>query len=434
MRLTPLPAALPFSLSLLLLLASPSWAQDERDDAAPASIDGLRRDAVVRAVERVGPAVANIATEREGKGRSRVRSLGSGLVVHSLGFLLTNAHVVERAQQVLVTLPGGRRLSAQTLSAMPELDLALLRVEVDKPLRAAALALDEEVHVGETCIALGNPFGLESSVTRGVISARSRRLRVRGRVLPGTFLQTDAAINPGNSGGPLVNLNGEVIGLNTAIHKGGQGIGFAIPVSRLRRTLRELSDPLTHRDAWLGLSLEDGPRGATVASVVSGGPAAQAGIRAGDVILAAGPSPVDSVFAFQATMLATRLPHLRLALEGRDGERRGALLRPASPPWQALLRERLGLVGQDLTPSRAWALEQRPGGVLVREVLAGPAAELGIQPGDRLFQVQLPEQRAREVPDQRTLARQLAELPAGSEVVLTIRRGERDYRGALTLR
>jgi serine protease Do len=428
------------ALTLSPPLASPAAAQDapHSNDADPALLEPTRRDAVVRAVERVGPAVANVATERENakKGTSRVRSLGSALVVHPLGLLVTNAHVVERAKRVLVTLPGGQRSEALVLSALPDQDLALIQIRSPKALKAARLAPGDVIHVGETCIALGNPFGLESSVTRGVVSARSRKLRVRGRVLPGTFLQTDAAINPGNSGGPLVNLRGDVIGLNTAIHHEGHGIGYAIPVGRLRRGLLALSDPVRHRSLWLGMRLEDTPRGAVVAAVVSGGPAHKAGLRPGDRIRAAGPAPVDSVFAFQATVLGARGTRVRLALESPRGERRGAVLEGTPPPWEARLLQRLGITAQDLNASLAWKLQVRPGGLRITQVETGsPAADLGISAGDRLFQIVLPdEEQAREVPGQRRLDALLRPLPAGAVVEFTIRRRARDYRGALTLR
>ncbi|MGE0707669.1 MAG: S1C family serine protease [Planctomycetota bacterium] len=423
-------SALP--IAALLALAAPAAAQES--PAEPAANPG--EDPVVRAVARIGPAVANIAAEQENGTGPHVQSLGSGLCVHSLGFVVTNAHVVEGAKKVLVTLPGRRRAEARVLSVLPEQDLALLRIRADAPLPVGRIAADDALQVGQTCVALGNPFGLESTVTRGVVSARSRKLRVGARVLPGTFLQTDAAINPGNSGGPLVDLRGEVIGLTTAIQQNGHGIGFAIPAARLREGLLELSDPLLQRGLWLGLSLEDGPRGATVAAVASGGPAARAGLRPGDVIHAAGPCPVDSVFSFQATVLGVHGTNVRLMVQGRDGERRGALLEGEAPPWRARLRERLGLLADDLTPSRAWRLELEPGGLLLAEVdAAGPAADLGLAAGDRVFQVVLPgEDRAREVPDQRALDRLLAPLPAGAVIELTIRRKGQDYRGALVLR
>src|SRR5207248_3303933 len=191
-------------------------------------------------------------------------------------------------QKIVVTLPDAREFEANLLSINNAQDLALLKIEAGAPLPYVRLGTSSDLMPGETVLALGNPFGLENTVTRGVISARDRKIKKDGRDVDGTFLQTDAAINPGNSGGPLVNLDAELVGVNTAIHAGGQGIGFAIPVDRVRSVLAELSDPQVVHECWLGLKLEEGKDGVRISRVDEGSPAALASVRAGDIVEAAG--------------------------------------------------------------------------------------------------------------------------------------------------
>jgi len=444
-------------------LAAPAAAQTE---------SSVRRDATVRAVERIGPAVANIATERvlerrfshpayeslleewfgervHRPGRRQVVSnLGSGLVVDSAGYLVTNAHVVARASRIMVTLPGGRELEGRLLSLLPDEDLALVKVDPEAPLPFAPLAAPGDVFIGETCLALGNPFGLENTVTRGVVSARGRRLRHEGRELPLDFLQTDAAINPGNSGGPLVNLEAEVIGVNTAVHSSGQGIGFAIPVGHVRSALARLSDPLVLRGRYLGLEVEDAPDdgGALVVSVDGDGPASRAGLREGDVVVAAGPDRIASAFDLHARFLGDGDPGpVRLAVVGADGARRGTRLQAAAPPYRATIQARLGVVGRDVTTAIAWRHGMREAvGILVEEVDPdGPAAAVGLAAGDVLVKIAR-RSRSRDaggrrvevatIGSQRALWEFLDGCPPGQRVVITIRRDGRDYWGELELR
>ena len=423
-----------------------------------------RRDAVVVAVERASPAVANIATERvveprfrvpggsyldeqlagraAGPGRQVVQNLGSGVVIDPEGWVVTNAHVVARASRIVVTLPGGRELEGELVALLADEDLALVKVPAAKPLPVVRLAAPGDVLMGETCLALGNPFGLENTVTRGVISARGRRLVHEGRELPVEFLQTDAAINPGNSGGPLVNLDGELIGINTAVYAEGQGIGFAIPVGHVRRALARLSDPLLARERWLGAELEDAPgdQGALVVSVHPGGPADKAGLKPGDRIVAAGPDAVATAFQLQRRFLGPEDPGtVRLALVGPDGVRRGAALTPLVPPYRAPIQARVGFQGRDVTPAIAWrlALPQAQGIYVDQVAPGGPADGVGIAPGDVLLKVARKGSDGFEVKSaatQRELAEFLATTRAGEELVITIRRQGRDYWGELRLR
>jgi serine protease Do len=440
-------------LLLLALFAAPAAGQEDP-----------RVDATVKAVELVGPAVANIATEevvdrgldlgggrleewagradRRQRRRAVATSLGSGVVVDPAGWIVTNAHVVARASRIVVGLPGREELEAHLLSVLPDEDLALLKVDADGPLPSVRLAKPDDLRVGETCLALGNPFGLENTVTRGVLSARGRKLVLAGRELPGDFLQTDAAINPGNSGGPLVNLLGQLIGINTAVAASGHGIGFAVPVARVRAALARLSSPLVLRQRWLGLELDDAPDdgGARVRAVDEGSPAATAGLRPGDVVVAAGPEAITSAFGLHARWLGAADPGgVRLAIVGPDKGRRGATLTAGPPPYAREVKARLGLVVRELTPALAWRLGLGDtNAVLVDEVEPqGPADAVGVQPGDVLVRLEPPaarlagERRGGEAQTIREVWATLRAAAAGDALTVTIRRKGRDYWGEL---
>src|SRR5204863_10077631 len=218
--------------------------------------------------ERVSLAVVNVSAEsivREvdpffggmlGPSRRRkTQSLGSGLIIDAAGVVLTNAHVIEGASRIVVTTLDGRELEADVLGSDRDADLAVLKVD-GKNLPARPLGRSGDLMIGETVIAIGNPFGLSHTVTTGVVSALNRSLNTDGRTYT-DFIQTDASINPGNSGGPLLNIRGELIGVNTAIYGKAQGIGFAIPVDRVHRVMGDLVSFGEVRRAWVGLTVQD---------------------------------------------------------------------------------------------------------------------------------------------------------------------------------
>jgi S1-C subfamily serine protease len=269
------------------------------DDAS--LFDGYSR-AVVRAVERVGPAVAQISARRGRRGGS-----GSGVVVSPDGLVLTNSHVVAGAEALRVALPDGRVADARLLGDDPPTDLALLRVVNDAVLPVAELGDSAILRPGQLAVAIGNPLGFENTVTAGVVSALGRSLRGAGGRLIEDVIQTDAALNPGNSGGALVDSAGRVIGINTAVIAGAQGICFAIAANTARHVLGQLVRFGRVRRAFLGLSaqgvalprrlaLRHGlaqARAAQVADVVPGGPAAAARIAAGDLLVALGGAVIE---------------------------------------------------------------------------------------------------------------------------------------------
>jgi S1-C subfamily serine protease len=270
--------------------------------------------AVVTVAERIGPAVVNIAVIHRGMART-ARGLtpfessgaGSGVIIAPDGYTLTNSHVVHGASRLEVSLSDGRTVPAQLVGDDPATDLAVLRID-SSGLPAAQLGDSDGLRVGQLVIAIGNPLGFQATVTAGVVSAVGRSLRSQSGQLIENIIQTDAAVNPGNSGGPLVDSRGRVIGINTAIIQGAQGIGFAIPVNTARWVAGLLIKEGRVRRAFLGITSELRPlhvriarehglseaRGIGVIQVMPGGPADRAGIRVDDVIIALDGTPMSS--------------------------------------------------------------------------------------------------------------------------------------------
>lgn len=286
---------------------------------APASAHEVTREsAVVKVVRAAGPAVVNIRTEQIvrrtgtpafGFGGSlfddffngfsspriyKTQSLGSGAIIDSRGYVLTNAHVVEQASKIYVALDGRHKEVEATLVGVHErLDLAVIKIEGEKPFPSLQMGTSSDLLLGETVIAIGNPLGFGNSVTTGVISSTHRRVPMAGGLV-GHFIQSDALINPGNSGGPLLNTRGELIGINTAIARQAQGIGFSIPIDMVRRIARDLIQKGEVRKPYLGilpgtvgqmLVRDRGVGGALVTEIDAGSPAQQAGLQIADVIL-----------------------------------------------------------------------------------------------------------------------------------------------------
>jgi serine protease Do/serine protease DegQ len=243
--------------------------------------------------------------------------LGSGVIIDKRGLVLTNFHVVKGADEILIRLSDKREYRGQILGTDPKTDLAVVKFQPDHDLTVAAMGNSDALRVGEWAIAIGNPFGLDQTVTVGVISATGRS--DVGIATYENFIQTDASINPGNSGGPLVNLKGQVIGVNTAIVAAGQGIGFAIPINMVKRVVDQLVDKGKVVRGWLGVALQplspdlaqslglDGTNGAVVGSTITGSPAAQAGLQQGDVIVAYDKVQVEDYRHVQRLVAETRV-------------------------------------------------------------------------------------------------------------------------------
>ena len=251
--------------------------------------------------------------------RSEFRRPGlvSGVIIDKRGLVLTNFHVVKGADEILIRLSDKREYRGQILGTDPKTDLAVVTFQPDHELTVATLGNSDALRVGEWAIAIGNPFGLDQTVTVGVISATGRS--DVGIATYENFIQTDASINPGNSGGPLVNLKGQVIGVNTAIVAAGQGIGFAIPINMVKRVIDQLVDKGKVVRGWLGVALQplspelaqslglEGTNGAVVGSTITGSPAAQAGLEQGDVIVAFDKTPVEDYRHVQRLVAEARV-------------------------------------------------------------------------------------------------------------------------------
>ena len=387
-----------------------------------ASVSASRRNAITAAVARVAPSVVTVQTEVVervpvdpfsfffgGQSGSRVSpGLGTGFVTRSDGVVVTNAHVVAGATNISVMTRDGKVYPARVLGADETNDLAVLKVDATN-LPVVALGNSNNLLVGEWAIAIGNPFGFllgnpEPSVTAGVISAVGRNLVAPGEGSAAYFdmIQTDAAINPGNSGGPLVNADGEVIGVNSSIYSpsgGSVGLGFAIPINRVARVVDDLLEHGQVRRPWIGAKLRHitsvNPRdvisaGAVVQTVVPGSPAATAGLRPGDVILRVGTRTIRNEYDWQAALLDLRVGDaapLRIQRGSRqlDVSVRVADLPEVTAPKVQVLRE---LELTTVTPAiRAERGLRSSAGALVTNVSDRVADELGIQQGDVIVQV-----------------------------------------------
>jgi serine protease Do len=400
-------------------------------------------DSFADMVEKLLPTVVNIQTsqtidggqaeqfeeffkeffERRGEGgepppqRRRGSSLGSGFIIDPSGYIVTNHHVVAEADEVEVVLADGTSLEATVVGSDKDTDLALLKVEVDRELPATTWGDSERTRIGDWVVAIGNPFGLGGTVTAGIVSARQRDINA-GRY--DNFIQTDAAINKGNSGGPMFNLDGQVIGVNTAIFSpsgGSVGIGFATPSSMARNIIAQLRATGEVRRGWLGVRIQnvtdelaeglrlDRPRGALVAAVTEGGPAEVGGIEQGDVILEFNGREVPEMRRLPAMVAETAVgATVDVKLWRKNAEQTVRVtigeLQPeqvaAAPstgmPEEAEPKEMesLGLALGEITPElrTRFDLDEDAKGVVVTEVEEGSSgAEKGLQPGDVIVEV-----------------------------------------------
>ena len=399
----------------------------------------LRRTATVAAVQKVGPAVVNITTEQtvtvrnpffdfffEPSMRQRTaQSLGSGVVIDAQGRVLTNEHVVRGADTITVTLADGRELSAKIVGADANNDIAVLQLEEAKDVPWIAPGTSSALFVGEPVIAIGNPFGFSNTVTTGVLSAQDRSLRTQEKTYHG-FLQTDASINPGNSGGPLLNAEGELIGINTAIYQGAEGIGFAIPIDVAKRIVHELVTKGTVAPVWLGLDLQDleptmiellklpaGQRGAIVNRVRTGGPAAKAGVLRGDVLMridAHGIRAAREFYEVLESSTAGQAHELKLQRGGRELTLKATAAEIPPAVVTELVNERLGV-----------RLAFESGLFRIAEVRSGSGAEqIGLQAGDFVRAID-----GQALENEQALRRAVLRLQGRDRAYVRVQRGRR---------
>lgn len=353
--------------------------------------------------------------------RYKSSAVGSGFVIHSAGYIVTNAHVVARTAERKVIFADKRQLDAQVVGMDTSHDLAILKVESDRPLVPLQFGRSDDLLVGETVIAIGNPLGLQNTVTTGVISALDRTLELGRSAAYSGLIQTDAPINPGNSGGPLLNILGELIGVNTAIRGDAQNIGFAIPVEQLSKTLPAMLDIERRYRITTGLVLGDRSP-PTIASVAPDSPAQAAGLQPEDTIVTVDNSPVEKPVDVHIALIG-RNANERVALVctrgGREFRTALVLAEKPRPDSHRLVRERLGVDVQAMTAAVARKLGLRGGeGVYVTRVEPdGPAASAEIEAADVLLAI-----NGRAVSSLDDLGLVLETIEAGARLHLTFLR------------
>lgn len=372
------------------------------------------------------------------------RSLGSGVIIDRRGYILTNNHVIEGADEIKVTLLDRREFTGKVIGSDPKTDLAVIKIETQENLPTVTLADSDQIEVGEWAIAIGNPFGLNQTVTVGIISAKGRAdLRI---VDYEDFIQTDAAINPGNSGGALLNIRGELIGINTAIFSrsgGYQGIGFAIPANMAKKVMAELIQHGKITRGWLGISIQEitpelaaqfnikANKGVLVGGFLEPSPAKKAGIQVGDIIIQIDDKPIATVAELRNKIADTPVGN-RMKIEvARNGSRLSYSVKIAAMPDEPkpeLQMETQGptgssLLGMAVTPlstdiAQELGIEYEKGLVVSDVVEGGPAAEAGIQRGDLIKEV-----NKSSVKDLGDYQKVLARVNDGDQVLILFKRG-----------
>lgn len=375
------------------------------------------------------------------------RSMGSGFIVSADGYVLTNNHVVEGADEVIVRLNDRREFPAVIVGTDPRSDMAVLKIENGEDLPVVKIGRSQELKVGEWVFAIGSPFGFDYTVTAGIVSALGRSLPSENYV---PFIQTDVAINPGNSGGPLFNLDGEVVGINSQIYTrsgGFMGVSFAIPIDDAMNVFNQIRDKGSVARGWLGVLIQEvnrdlaesfglkRPRGALIAEVMSGSPAEKGGLESGDIVLEYNREPVQLSSDLPPLVGRTpvgesaRLTVLRGGQEisldvtiGRLPEDGDEEVDPVVGDSSESSQDPLGLTVEALTAEQASAAGV-PGGVLVTRVGPGPAADAGIRPRDLITEIN--REQVRSLDDFRKVTRNLPSNRAVS--VRIVRQGRAIY-------
>ncbi|NIA29829.1 MAG: Do family serine endopeptidase, partial [Actinobacteria bacterium] len=389
--------------------------------------------------EMAGPSVINIRTERTIKGGGQVfryffrgpngkndsmedlfnrfygnpqqreykqQSLGSGFIIDKKGYIVTNNHVIEKADKISVIMKNGKNLDAKIVGRDPTTDLALIKIDAKIDLPVLKFGNSQRLQVGEWVVAIGNPFGLDHTVTAGVVSAKGR---VIGSGPYDNFIQTDASINPGNSGGPLLNMAGEVVGINTAIMANGQGIGFAIPVNLAKGIVEQLKNSGEVTRGWIGVMIQDmdeelaeyyearDVKGALVADVISGDPADVAGIKAKDIIIKVDGQPLKN--SRDLTRLIAALPvgetvEITVLRNGKPKNfkvkiAKREIIKSDSENFKTKSSDQLGLRVSELTLeiARRFNMPQTEGIVVTGIMPQSKGAEAGFRIGDIIKEI-----------------------------------------------
>ena len=444
---------------------APKRLWTEKSTVKPLSPDApvsMRRFSVL--AKKLSPAVVNVFVRKQSQlntqdrnprfrfRRRGRRSMGSGFIIHPSGYMLTNHHVVRGAQSIKVKTANNETYPARIVGSYAMLDVALLKIQTKRKLPVAALGDSSKLQIAEWVIAIGNPFGLSHTVTAGIISAKGRtKIRPGRRVLHSNFIQTDASINPGNSGGPLIDTNGYVIGINTAINRAGQGIGFAVPINMVKKILPHLIHGNLRR-SYLGVKISPvspelarsikmkRPHGALVTEVVAGTPAAKVGIQPGDVITHWGKTKLKgpSDLSWEASTHGAGTPAMLTIL--RRGKRIKVRIVPTAypgtrpmvgrtrpiRPQQNQVIQRAGITVRAMSPQLKTRLGVK-GGVRVMRVDRQSPATRRLRPGDVILQVSY-----RPVKSAAGFAKRMDKVRKGDIVALIVQRGARRLFVAFT--
>ncbi len=365
-----------------------------------------RETPIVLAVRRAKPAVVNISSEKTVNGRGawdnalsesqRVNGMGSGVIIDERGYIMTNAHVVDRVTTLRVKLSDGSQFDATTVAIDRPTDLALIKIDADRPLATIPMGTSSDLMIGETVIAIGNAYGYENTTTGGFISALGRQVRLNEEMTYHDLIQTDASINPGNSGGALINIDGELVGVNVAIRAGAAGISFAIPVNTVRRVAASMLNIRQVNQTWHGVQYEDVERadGTQMELIVQRveGPAQKSGFRAGDRVVRVGERPIQSGLDFERSLLGLHAGEQTNIVVRRGGSDETLQLAVEDLPKVAeapseLVWRRLGL---RLSSMDSYQVQRHQshlrGGMYVAQVQPNsPAAVAGIKSGDFLL-------------------------------------------------
>lgn len=332
----------PARLAIWCVVAALAWcgAVSSRAEAGQAE----RRSPVVLAIQKVQPCVVSISSEKraastsrwpftpEESQRPRVSGMGTGVVIDPRGFILTNQHVVDRVQGVEVHLADGTVYPARVVQQDPAMDIAILKIDAGRALPAIVIGSSADLMVGETVITIGNAFGYENTTSVGIISALGRNVTLSDDQVYRNLVQTDACINPGNSGGPLVNIDGELIGINVAVRAGAQGIGFALPIDDVKRVATEMMSTRRLAATWHGLVAGETRRGegraVVLAEIQAGSPAEAAGFQKGDEIVRVGELTVATPLDIERGLLDVRPGQKAEVVVKRGGQKRVVALEP----------------------------------------------------------------------------------------------------------
>lgn len=442
--------------------------------AAKSGTTFLSPDSFSNLAESASPAVVNIRTVKTIKGGGRVfrhfkkgpfgdddpmqdffdrffdedqkrdfkqRSLGSGFIIDEEGYIVTNNHVIDNADKIVVILNDENEFEAQIVGRDKNTDLALIKIELNRNLPVLRFGDSDTLKVGQWVVAIGNPFGLEQTVTAGIVSAKGR---VIGSGPYDDFIQTDASINPGNSGGPLLNMKGEVVGINTAIVAGGQGIGFAIPVNLAKNIIAQLKSSGEVTRGWLGVGIQDiseevaeyygikEKKGVLVTEVFPGDPADLAGIKPKDIILSVNGKAVDSARQLTGMIADTSVGDTIQIKINREGKTRTIDVKIAKREETKIAgrnsqkkeQDQLGIRVSEITPetARRFNLKDTKGVIVVGVAPESKAAEAGLQIHDVIREI-----NHKNITSVSDVNETINEIPEGETINLFIRRLNRGF-------